>query len=56
MCCHSDHGHRNVREVICGIDPWSGQAGNNIKLVFAPLKHAALSSKNKDWLAQNQDA
>ena len=39
-----------------GFDPWSGQTKDNKKVICCfSAKHAALRSKNKDWLARNQD-
>ena len=39
-----------------GFEPWSGQTKDNkIGICCFSAKHAALRSKSKDWLAQNQD-
>jgi hypothetical protein len=37
-----------------GFEP-GGFKPKKIKLVFADFPHATLTSKNKDWLARNQD-
>jgi hypothetical protein len=39
-----------------GFEPWSGQTEDwKIGMCCFSAKHAALSSKSKDWLARNQD-
>jgi hypothetical protein len=40
-------------EVDCGYDPWSDQTKTGICCFSS--KHAVLTRKSKDWLAQNQD-
>ena len=44
------------RAVDCGLEPRSGQTKDyKIGICCFSIKHAALRSKNKDWLAKNQD-
>ena len=38
-----------------GFEPWSVKPKTTIGIWCFFAKHAALMSKNKDWLAQNQD-
>ena len=39
-----------------GFEPWSGQTKDyKIGICCFSTKHAALSSKSKDWLARKQD-
>jgi hypothetical protein len=42
--------------VDCGFELWSGQTKDfKIGICCFSVKHAALRSKRKDWLAQNQN-
>ena len=41
-------------EVDSGFEPWSGQTKDYDMCCFS-TKHAAVMSKNNDWLAQNQN-
>ena len=39
-----------------GFEPWSSQTKDyKIGICCFSAKHSALTSKNKDWLARNQD-
>ena len=42
--------------VDCGFEPWLGQTKDyEIDICYFSAKHAALRTKNKDWLAWNQN-